>query len=390
MYSFMTPSFSAPNNVWSAPPLNNPSSTTPPSALASSSSAALDIPIYANAAYYPNWRIYKKQPPSSLRLGFVSHVFYAFAWVKEDGTVYLSDEWADSQMPVDGTEGCLRAFIQLKQQYPQLKVILSIGGGGKGSENFAKVATDPAAVANFAYSARALVDQFGLDGVDVDWEHPSDIQQGEGFVYLLSQLRNALPSPRYTVTCALPAGEWALKYINLAIAQQYVDLFMIMCYDFSGPWLDRTGHQSQLYTPPNPYSAAAAVSCQSAVTYILSQSVQSNKILMGIPVYGRSFVGADNVNEPYSGADGDDGVFDYCDLPRPGAKEVYDESLGAAYCVGGSDGGFVSYDTPQTVEQKAKFVTNTRLGGLFYWHITADKRGVNSLLETGYNTLHDL
>ena len=111
---------------------------------------------------------------------------------------------------------------------------------------------------------------------------------------------------------------------------------------------------------------------------------------MGIPVYGRSFVGADNVNEPYSGADGDDGVFDYCDLPRPGAKEVYDESLGAAYCVGGSDGGFVSYDTPQTVEQKAKFVTNTRLGGLFYWHITADKRGVNSLLETGYNTLHDL
>lgn len=223
----------------------------------------------------------------------------------------------------------------------------------------------------------------------VDWEHPSDIQQGEGFVYLLSQIRNALPSPRYTVTCALPAGEWALKYINLAVAQQYVDLFMIMCYDFSGPWLDRTGHQSQLYTPSNPHSAAAAISCQSAVTYILSQSVRSNKILLGIPVYGRSFVGADNINEPYSSADGDDGVFDYCDLPRSGAKEVYDESVGAAYCTGGSDGGFVSYDTPQTVEQKAKFVTNARLGGLFYWHIAADKRGVNSLLETGYNTLHD-
>ena len=69
-------------------------------------------------------------------------------------------------MPVDGTEGCLRAFTQLKQQYPQLKVILSIGGGGKGSENFAKVSTSPAAVANFAHSARTLVDQFGLDGID--------------------------------------------------------------------------------------------------------------------------------------------------------------------------------------------------------------------------------
>lgn len=38
------------------------------------------LPIFANAAYYPNWRVYKEQPPSSLRLGFISHVFYAFAW----------------------------------------------------------------------------------------------------------------------------------------------------------------------------------------------------------------------------------------------------------------------------------------------------------------------
>lgn len=389
----MTPSVPGPNNNgWPpAAALNSLSSTaTPSSALASSSSAALDIPIFANAAYYPNWRVYKKQPPSSLRLGFVSHIFYAFAWVKESGQVYLSDEWADSQMPVDGTEGCIRAFTQLKQQYPQLKIILSIGGGGKGSENFASVARSASAVAVFAQSARALVDQFDLDGVDIDWEHPSDAQQGQDYVHLLSQVRAFLPSPRYFVSSALPAGEWALKHINLAAAQQSVDLFLVMCYDFSGPWLDRTGHQSQLYTPLHPYSDAASTSCQSAVAYFLSQNVLSNKLLLGIPVYGRSFTGAHNVNQPYSGADGDDGVFDYSELPRPGAKEVVDETAGAAYCVGGADGGFVSYDTPQTVEYKAKFVASMRLGGLFYWHIAADKRGANSLLETGYNTLHEL
>lgn len=69
-------------------------------------------------------------------------------------------------MPVDGTEGCLRAFAQLKQQYSEMKVILSIGGGGKGSENFASVARNPAAVENFAQTAKHLVDQFGLDGID--------------------------------------------------------------------------------------------------------------------------------------------------------------------------------------------------------------------------------
>lgn len=69
-------------------------------------------------------------------------------------------------MPVDGTEGCLRAFTQLKRQYSELKVILSVGGGGKGSENFARVARKPQAVETFARTARALVDEYQLDGID--------------------------------------------------------------------------------------------------------------------------------------------------------------------------------------------------------------------------------
>lgn len=69
-------------------------------------------------------------------------------------------------MPVDGTNGCLRAFAQLKPQYSKMKLILSVGGGGKGSENFAQVARSQSRTETFARSARALVDQFGLDGID--------------------------------------------------------------------------------------------------------------------------------------------------------------------------------------------------------------------------------
>ena len=36
------------------------------------------IPI--NAVYYPNWRVYRQQPPSSMNLDFITHIFYAFAW----------------------------------------------------------------------------------------------------------------------------------------------------------------------------------------------------------------------------------------------------------------------------------------------------------------------
>lgn len=47
-----------------------------------------------------------------------------------------------------------------------MKVILSVGGGGKGSENFPLVAQSQSRLANFVRSARQLVDEYGLDGID--------------------------------------------------------------------------------------------------------------------------------------------------------------------------------------------------------------------------------
>ncbi|KAF3896321.1 Sporulation-specific chitinase 2 [Trichophyton interdigitale] len=364
------------------------------------------IPIFSNAVYYPNWRIYKSNPPSSLKLGYVSHVFYAFAWVKPDGTVYLSDEWADEQMPVDGAKGCIRAFTQSKRQYPQLKVILSIGGGGAGSENFAAVAADPGLTANFVETAKNLVDKFSLDGLDVDWEHPPDPQQGINYISLLAALREQLPSPQYILSSALPAGQWALQHINLHLAQYYLDVINVMTYDFSGPWVPQCGHQSQLFAPEQPHNDAAHLSCSSAVSYLLAQGVPPHKILMGIPVYGRGFPGTNSVGQ-YScpATDGsdkpvDDGagnekevVFDYCDLPVPGSIEQHDPEVGnAAFCVDNEqNSGFISYDSPQSVKLKAQFVKQTGLAGLFYWHIAADSTtAARSLIATGYNTMHDL
>ncbi|KAF2636337.1 chitinase 1 precursor [Massarina eburnea CBS 473.64] len=333
--------------------------------------------MYWNAVYYPNWRIYRDQPPASLNFDVLSHVFYAFAWVKPDGTVYLSDEWADSQIPVaaagdvPGTNGCLNAFALLKKKYTMLRVVLSVGGGGKGSEPFAAVARHQHSRQRFAQTALGLVQQFGIDGIDIDWEHPSDSRQGEDYVQLLATLRHHLPAPQYTLTTALPAGQWALQHINLSHASHYLDLINLMSYDFSGPWVKKCGHHAQLFSPKSPHSPEAAISCHSAVSYMVRQGVPPHKIVMGVPAYGRSFTGSKGVGHSYSGSAGEEGTFEYRDLPRPGAKEYIDDQIGAAYCVGG-DGGFVTYDTPRTVHMKANYVRQNGLGGLFYWTGTGD------------------
>lgn len=133
---------------------------------------------------------------------------------------------------------------------------------------------------------------------------------------------------------------------------------------------------------------------------MLGKGVPSRKILLGIPAYGRAFPGtyrAGQVVEPRTESLGANAVepqveFDYAELPRAGAIEGYDETIGAAFCVDESPGGagFVTYDCPKSVRQKARFARAMNLGGLFYWHIASDAKNERSLVATGYKALYDL
>ncbi len=314
------------------------------------------------------------------------------------------DEYADLQIEVDGKLGCLAALVSLRAQFPQLKIILSIGGGGEGSANFAAVAAGATSRIAFAKCAKEFVERFELNGIDskprfrvseeqsmtdipctVDWEHPSNPVQGQNYNQLLAMLRSYLPSPTYIITSALPAGEWALRNINLAQAVAYLDFVNLMAYDFSGPWTKVCGHHAQLHCPQIAGGDATA-SCSSAVTYLLSKEVPSHKILLGVPTYGRSFLGATKVGQIFYGHGGEEGTFEYRDLPRPGTHEQIDELAVAAFCIG-SDGGFVTYDNPRTVQLKALFAKQHRLGGLFYWTGTADLPGPRSLIQAGHSGL---
>lgn len=101
----------------------------------------------------------------------------------------LSDDWADTEIDVDGTKGCLRSFAELKKRFTFLKVILSVGGGGKGSDNFAGVARDPSFRQNFAHSCRELVTRFNLDGIDSTSSPHGDVV----YAYQVTQSTGSTP-----------------------------------------------------------------------------------------------------------------------------------------------------------------------------------------------------
>ncbi|KAI5859550.1 glycoside hydrolase family 18 protein [Durotheca rogersii] len=338
--------------------------------------------MFTNAVYFPNYKIYAGATPGMMNYACVNHVYYAFANVAADGSVFLSDEWADTQAPCDGVQGGLGSLMHLKQKHPHLQVTLSIGGG-TSSETFPIVASDTLLRDNFARSARGLVEASGLDGIDINWEYPMDPQQGADFVALLASVRLHLPEEQFFVTAALPAGRAVLQNIDVAQAAAYLDFVNLVAYDFCGPWTHRSGHQAQLYAMHKEEASGGA-----GVAYLVGHGCPARKILLGIPLYGRSFLGVTGPGHRHKGAGGEDGAFEYNTLPRKNAKEGVDRRVGAAFCVGG-DGGFVTYDNPDTVKMKATFCKQKGLGGLFYWTGPADSRDKSrSLIAAGFRALH--
>lgn len=174
---------------------------------------------------------------------------------------------------------------------------------------------------------------------------------------LLAAVRTHLPEDRWFVTAALPATKAVLQCIDFSIAASYLDFVNLMAYDFFGSdWSTRSGHHAQLYAMSKDETSAS-----SGVSYLVSHGLPAKKILLGIPTYGRSFLGATGPGQKFKGGGGDEGTFDYDKLPRKHCKEMIDKRHMAAQCVGG-DGGFVTYDNPETVKAKASYCKQKGLG----------------------------
>lgn len=319
--------------------------------------------------YKPIVMTYVLGDPQNVDPSLLDAVIYAFVEINANGTLSVP------------TPNYLRQLVNLKSYNPELKVIAAIGGWGM--DGFSGAALTPTSRYNFAREANRIINEYGLDGIDIDWEYPGSSAAGiearpedrENFTLLLTAIRDVIGTNKWLSVAGTGDVAYTTNSADITAIAPIIDYFNLMSYDFTAGEVGERGarHQANLY--PSPL-ALAGFSVDGMVKNLISNGMPSEKILLGVPFYGR--LGAtvtrsfDQLRQNY--------------LNQAGYETIFDPQAMASYLV--KDGEFVmSYDDALSIYLKGQYVLQNCLGGIFAWMSTYDK--ANILANYMYQSINE-
>ena len=301
----------------------------------------------------------------------ITHLNYAHGRFKNpktgDGGIVITES---SKVPI-------KKVIALKEKNPNLKVMLMIGGWGAHADGFSMMAKDANKRAEFCHSVNEHMKNHKLDGVDIDWEYPTQSADNEtgcdpndtkNFNTLLKQLRDTLGTGKIISF----ASSSSAKYVDWPTAIKYIDYVNVMTYDMGAA---PKGHNSPLYKSKTFDSR----SCDESIQLHVKAGVPVNRQVMGIPFYGKAEKSpADGTkifeySVKYYEIPGilNDGQYRNKPLARP-VHRVWESTAMVPYLVDDSGKNVLSYDDPESVAGKGAYVKSKGLLGAMFWELRYD------------------
>lgn len=292
-------------------------------------------------AYVTSWSTVVPDPT------YLTHINYAFGHVNDSFDGVRIDN-----------EARLKSIIALKKAYPYLKVLLSIGGWGSG--RFSEMAADVVNRGEFAKDCERVVKEFKLDGIDIDWEYPTNSSAGisatksdtENFTLLMRDIRKAIGKKKLLTLASVSSGQ----YIAFDQIKNDVDFVNIMTYDSGNP----PYHHASLHRSP----LSGRTTCAEAVKAHIAAGMPVEKLVLGIPFYGRG-----NKTDIK-------GFIDYKDLLNlQGFEQKWDDEAKAHYLVNAQGELVLTFETPESIALKCDYVHGQGLLGAMYWEYAGDTEG---------------
>jgi GH18 family chitinase len=206
------------------------------------------------------------------------------------------------------------------------KVLVSVGGGGASIDsNFEPMADSVQTRKVFIDSMVAFVNNYGLDGVDIDWEFPDDSIEADHHAALMAELDTAMHSRGKLLTAAVAANNWFGRWIRTSVFSN-VDFMVLMAYDGS-------------------IASTAFSHAESSLDYWSGRGLPQSKTILGVQFYGN---------------DGNDHQKAYREIVRNDANAPYTDSSNGWH-----------YNGLATMKQKTGLALQ-RASGMGIWHIAQD------------------
>ena len=290
-------------------------------------------------AYVCSWTDLRLPDPS-----LMTHINYAF------GHVNKTFDGCDVQNPE-----FLKRVVGLKRQKPSLKIQLSVGGWTSG--NFSEMAADAKCRMAFARDCGRIVKEYGLDGIDIDWEYPTSSEAGissspddtRNFTLLMRDLRKVLGKDKL-LTCATIADG---KYVDFPACVKYMDFVNIMAYDVADP----PRHHTTLFRSP----LSGRITVSEAVEAHIRNGVPKEKLCLGMPLYGRGDHG-NAILDKYMKTGYTAGLY----------QEHWDAVGQVPYLTDWSGQLVWGAENPRSIAAKCQYIIDRGLLGGMYWETTED------------------
>ncbi len=300
----------------------------------------------------------------------LTHLIYGFGHV--DSGNFVVNRYKDS--------ATLRAFTTLKKQNPGLKTMIALGGWG-GCRPCSQTFSDSLLTRKFAASVGNFLNQFELDGIDLDWEYPVipgppghayQPSDREHFTRLVRELRGVLGDKKL-ITFA--AGGFQ-RYLDSSIAwgnvEPYIDFVNLMTYDLVHGYSTETGHHTNLYS-----ATRSGESIDNAIRFFRTNTFPLKKLMVGAGFYAREFGDVSQVNNGLFQEGRFLRMVDYTTTidkytSQNGYKYHWDRKAKSPYWYNREQQIFVTGENKRSVKLKCRYIRKHHLGGLMYWEIKTD------------------
>ena len=331
--------------------------------------------------------------PDQVDVGKLTRINFAFANIEDGRIVEGTPRDAQNLALLNG----------LKSQNPSLTLLVSVGGW-LWSGRFSDMAQTRQSRSQFIESVVAFITRYQLDGLDIDWEYPGQVGAGnpfraedkENYTSLVRELRARFRVAEQTlkrrlyITVAAGASSAFLEHTEMRKVQQFVDTVNLMSYDYYEPSDDQlTGNHAPLFVDS---ADPKKISADRSVREFERAGVPPGKLVLGVPFYGHVWGQVPSANNGLfqSGKPVPNAYAHYGDLANTmlghGYKRYWDAAASVPYLYNPDFQTFVSYEDPESLSLKCRYILRHQLAGIMFWEYTNDPSG--ALLGAIHAGLH--